>query len=285
MSNITDWDPVDASNTGAPPDGWPEGMAASAVNDAGRAIQGSVRRYAEDGGWFDWGHAATYVSGTVFQVPGDLSAVYVLGRRVRAIQTATIYGTISGVAVTANTDVTVTWDAGALANEALAVSVGPVGQASPTSTITGEIRMWTTAQQPSGFLFCDGATLDRLQYADLFSVIGTLYGAPSGTTFSLPDFRGRSPIGPGTDGSVDNQALAVKDGVSSVALAEANLAAHTHAITFPGTAVATANSGAQVSAGSDWAHDAWPAGTDSAGSGTPHENQSPVLGINFMIAI
>lgn len=124
MSDITQWDPVDANNSDVPPDGFPEGMPASAVNDASRAVMGSVRRHAEDGGWFDWGHAATYVSGTVFQVPGDLSAVYQVGRRVRATQTATITGTIGSIAVSGNTDVTVVWDSGALANEALAVAVG-----------------------------------------------------------------------------------------------------------------------------------------------------------------
>ena len=134
MSDITQWSPIDANNNATPPDGFPEGMPASAVNDSSRATMGGVRRHAEDGSWFDWGHTATFVSGTVFQVPGDLSAIYTVGRRVRAVQTATIYGAIASVAVGANTDVTVTWDSGALANEALAVSLGP----EPTSTgLTG----------------------------------------------------------------------------------------------------------------------------------------------------
>ena len=125
MSDISQWNPVDASNNASPPDGFPEGMSASAVNDSSRAVMGSVRRHAEDGGWFDWGHSASYVNPTTFQVPGDLSLIYTVGRRVRITQTATVYGSIASVAVSANTDVTVTLDDGAtIANEAMTVSVG-----------------------------------------------------------------------------------------------------------------------------------------------------------------
>ena len=44
MSNVTDWDPVDEANTNAPPNGWPEFMQPSAVNNTGRMMMGAVRR-------------------------------------------------------------------------------------------------------------------------------------------------------------------------------------------------------------------------------------------------
>jgi microcystin-dependent protein len=40
---------------------------------------------------------------------------------------------------------------------------------------------------PNTFLTCDGSSLDRDVYTDLFSVIGTTYGSLSATTFSLPN--------------------------------------------------------------------------------------------------
>lgn len=41
---------------------------------------------------------------------------------------------------------------------------------------------------PTGYLLCDGAAVSRTMYPDLFSVIGTTYGAGDGsTTFNLPD--------------------------------------------------------------------------------------------------
>ena len=47
MGDISTWNPVDNSNTTAPPDGWPEGMAPSGVNNCARAMMGAVRR------WYD----------------------------------------------------------------------------------------------------------------------------------------------------------------------------------------------------------------------------------------
>ena len=49
MSTLNDWDIVDANNDDAPPDGWPEStMDYSDVNDAGRAVQGTLKRYFAD---------------------------------------------------------------------------------------------------------------------------------------------------------------------------------------------------------------------------------------------
>ena len=49
MSTLNAWDIVDANNDDAPPDGWPEDtMDYSDVNDAGRAVQGTLKRYFAD---------------------------------------------------------------------------------------------------------------------------------------------------------------------------------------------------------------------------------------------
>lgn len=45
----------------------------------------------------------------------------------------------------------------------------------------------SNVEVPNTFLTCDGSSLDRDVYTDLFSVIGTTYGSVSATTFSLPD--------------------------------------------------------------------------------------------------
>jgi microcystin-dependent protein len=43
---------------------------------------------------------------------------------------------------------------------------------------------------PSGYLLCDGSAVSRAMFPDLFSVIGTTYGAGDGsTTFNLPDYN------------------------------------------------------------------------------------------------
>ena len=41
-----------------------------------------------------------------------------------------------------------------------------------------------------GWLICDGRELDREEYAELFAIIGTSFGAGDGkTTFNLPNFK------------------------------------------------------------------------------------------------
>ena len=67
------------------------------------------------------------------------------------------------------------------------------------SPFTGSMLMWPTATPPSGFLLCNGAAVSRTTYAALFAIVGTIFGAGDGsTTFLLPDYRDRMPIGAGT---------------------------------------------------------------------------------------
>ena len=48
-------------------------------------------------------------------------------------------------------------------------------------------------------LLCDGSAVSRMTYPDLFLAIGTIYGPGDGsTTFNLPDYRARFPVGAGT---------------------------------------------------------------------------------------
>lgn len=52
----------------------------------------------------------------------------------------------------------------------------------------GDIVAFAGSGTPDGFLLCDGSALSRSTYSDLFTAIGTLYGAGDGsTTFNLPD--------------------------------------------------------------------------------------------------
>lgn len=49
MGTLNSWDIVDANNNATPPDGWPENtMQYSEVNDTGRAVQGTLKRYFAD---------------------------------------------------------------------------------------------------------------------------------------------------------------------------------------------------------------------------------------------
>jgi microcystin-dependent protein len=81
-------------------------------------------------------------------------------------------------------------------------------------TPVGAGMIWYTNTAPANWLICDGASLNRTDYPQLFNTIGTTYGSASGTTFNLPDLRQRFPMGKagsgtgsslaGTGGSVDH---------------------------------------------------------------------------------
>lgn len=65
---------------------------------------------------------------------------------------------------------------------------------------TATILLYGNGTIPSGYLLCNGTAVSRITYAGLFAKIGTTYGAGDGsTTFNLPDFRDRYPIGAGTN--------------------------------------------------------------------------------------
>lgn len=61
---------------------------------------------------------------------------------------------------------------------------------------TSEIKIWPSSTIPDGFLLCNGSAVSRTTYANLFSKIGTTFGAGNGsTTFNIPDLRDRYIIG------------------------------------------------------------------------------------------
>ena len=73
---------------------------------------------------------------------------------------------------------------------------GEVTFVQPTiDTPSGTIAMFGGLAAPFGYLLCDGSSYNRAAYANLFAVIGTLYGSTSGTTFNVPNLKGRIPVG------------------------------------------------------------------------------------------
>lgn len=68
--------------------------------------------------------------------------------------------------------------------------------AQATGNPVGTIIIWGADTAPAGYLICNGAAISRTTYANLFNVIGTIWGVGDGnTTFNLPNFVGRYPKG------------------------------------------------------------------------------------------
>ena len=79
----------------------------------------------------------------------------------------------------------------------------------------GAVIMYGSHTPPSNkWMTCTGQAISRTTYSDLFSRIGTTYGVgDNSTTFNLPDFRDRVPIGSGSAYNPNAQG-----GAASVAL-------------------------------------------------------------------
>ena len=59
------------------------------------------------------------------------------------------------------------------------------------SVPSGTVSYYVADTPPDGWLVADGSEINRTDYADLFSAIGTTYGeGDSSTTFNIPDLRG-----------------------------------------------------------------------------------------------
>lgn len=64
-----------------------------------------------------------------------------------------------------------------------------ISQTLVAASSVGEIKYLGYADVPPNALLCDGSAVSRTVYSELFSVIGTTWGAGDGrTTFNLPDF-------------------------------------------------------------------------------------------------
>lgn len=109
-------------------------------------------------------------------------------------------------------------------------------------TPAGTVVSYAGSTAPSGWLLCFGQAVNRTTFSDLFSVIGTTYGAGDGaTTFNVPDCRGRVDAGKddmgGTPasrltnsptGGVVGSGLGNTGGSQGHVLTTAQLATHTH---------------------------------------------------------
>lgn len=163
-----------------------------------------------------------------------------------------------------------------------------------------EIRMFAGNFNPRGWFFCHGQLLPIAQWTALFALVGTTYGGNGQTTFALPDFRGRMPVGTGQGPGLPNINLGEVSGQPTTTLLAVNLPAHNHTISGnvvlqaagdgtlssdpsgrrPGPAALYSPSGADLV---PMAPIAVNATTGIAGSNQPFSNLSPYLGLNYII--
>lgn len=92
----------------------------------------------------------------------------------------------------------------------------------------GSIMMWPSNTIPTGWALCNGSSYSRTEYAALFAVLGTTYGADDNSTFKLPDMRGRFVAGRGANGYDTLHQPTASDGANTVALTVDQMPKHNH---------------------------------------------------------
>jgi microcystin-dependent protein/adenosine/AMP kinase len=163
---------------------------------------------------------------------------------------------------------------------------------------SGTVLPYAGATAPTGYLLSFGQSLVRSgTYADLFSAIGTTYGAVDATHFNVPDLRGRVAAGQDDMGGTsadrltllfDGDVLGQAGGSQSHTLTTAQLAAHTHGagtyeIQTGGDAAQASDNGAVFRDGPLQNSTAVSGDSGSTGSGTAHNNVQPTIILNYII--
>ena len=162
---------------------------------------------------------------------------------------------------------------------------------------------------PEKYLFADGSAISRTEYAELFAVIGTTYGAGDGsTTFNLPDKRERVTVGykegstNGTSGATMGT-LGAKGGEFKHALSAGENGPHTHSFAGSGSgSITDIYPSGIVSVNADYGNAranvynsntsasrsvsiSISGTTGSSGNGTAHNNLQPYLVCNYIIRV
>ena len=100
----------------------------------------------------------------------------------------------------------------------------------------GSIVMWAgdrPATPPHNWAICEGQSLSRNAYPELFAVIGTKYGVPGtpATEFRLPDLRSRFPLGT-NPADPSNNTVNMKGGEKTHTLSPHEMPQHNHAVSI-----------------------------------------------------
>lgn len=147
----------------------------------------------------------------------------------------------------------------------------------------GTIFSYAGKTVPETFMLCDGRSLDKTEYEELFNVIGYTFGG-SGESFKLPDLRGKTLVGV-SSADTNFDSVGKTGGEKEHTLTVNEMPKHAHITKF--TADKAANVGTeriQVSTVGGW-ENGYTGNEMYVGDNQPHNNMPPYLVCNYIIKV
>jgi len=167
----------------------------------------------------------------------------------------------------------------------------------------GIVKLFAGNFAPRGWALCYGQILSISQNTALFSILGTTYGGNGISTFALPDFRSRVPVGVGQGTGLSNYVWGQVQGTEQAVLTLNNMPAHSHPVTgsvkIPtndsnadaespdGAYLGTPEQSIYSSSTNGFAANAVTSGLSTAvlGGSQPFSVIQPILGMNYIICL
>jgi hypothetical protein len=160
------------SNNSAAPNGWPEGMLPSDVNNCAREMMARLAEWYQDAAWIRLDESIQSSTSSTIVVSGDVTATYLVGRPIRVNQSGSQVGYVGGAVYSSpNTTITVT---GFTVSSPTIVEVGiiPSLASLPASTIEVSRRIpddITAETKPEGD---DSESIATTEYVDRAAAVG-----------------------------------------------------------------------------------------------------------------
>jgi microcystin-dependent protein len=94
----------------------------------------------------------------------------------------------------------------------------------------GEIRQFSFAVVPNGWVPCDGRLLNIQNNTALYALLKTTFGGDGKTNFAVPDLRGRCIVDDGQGPNLTKRTQGDKIGMENVTLTSTQMPIHLHAL-------------------------------------------------------